>query len=175
MSVALLWLATVSADQSDPRLDGLFARLQSTTDVDEAEHLTAEVWRIWRQTGDLSAARLMKDGVRAMDQDRYSQALQSFDRLVGEQPQFAEAWNRRATLYFLMGEYAESVEDIRRVLELEPRHFGALSGLGLIYMQLDENQAALESFEQALRINPHLPGARANLEHVRRKIRNRTI
>ena len=171
----LLLPAALAADQSDPRLDAMFERLRATEDSVEAEHLTTEIWRIWRQTGDLDAARLMREGLRAMDENRYRSALESFDALIREQPEFAEAWNRRATLYFLMGEYAESVDDILHVLELEPRHFGALSGLGLIYMQLGDNQAALASFEQALKINPHLPGARANIAHIRQVIRDQTI
>lgn len=177
MIVCLLFgcAAMATADQTDPRLDSLFAQLHGDPGRAEAEQLTGEIWRIWRQTGDLEAARLMSDGLRAMQNEHYHAALSVFDRLVESRPDFAEAWNRRATLYFLIGEFDHSVADIRRVLELEPRHFGALSGLGLIYMQLGEDEAAIRAFEQALDINPHLAGARANIEHIRRDRRDRTI
>ncbi len=90
--------------------------------------------------------------------------LTRVDRLAPSSP---EGWNRRATSRYLAGDFAGSVADIQRTLELEPRHFGALSGLGLIYSQLEDPERAVAAFEAALEINPHLPGARANIQHLR--------
>ena len=97
-------------------------------------------------------------------------AVLSFNRLVEREPGFAEAWNRRATLHYLMGNYAASIDDIEHTLELEPRHFGALSGLGLIMLGLDRPAAALRSFEAALAVHPYLPGARTHIVELRRRL-----
>jgi tetratricopeptide (TPR) repeat protein len=101
---------------------------------------------------------------------QHARALEYFDRLVEHAPGFAEGWNKRATVYYLMENYEASVLDIERTLELEPRHFGALSGLGMIYDAIGEPAAALRSFEAAVAINPHLDGARQRIEALRREL-----
>lgn len=98
-------------------------------------------------------------------------ALDAFDDLVATAPNFAEAWNKRATVYYLMGRLDESVTDIQQTLELEPRHFGALSGLALIYDAVDQPEAAIRSLEAALEINPHLHGSRARIDQLREKLK----
>ena len=165
--------AVARADQTDPRLDGLFQRLKATTEEAEAEDIEARIWQIWIRADEGESARLMREGILAMSRRAYPEALARFDALVERAPEFAEAWNKRATVYYLVGDYAASVGDIARTLELEPRHFGALSGLGLIYLELDEPAAALRSFEAALVIHPHLGGTRAQIEELRRRLRGR--
>jgi tetratricopeptide (TPR) repeat protein len=167
--------APLVADQTDDRLDDLFLQLRSTDDRETGQRVTREIWRIWRHIDDADAYALMGKGVLDMAHRRYKGALRTFNELVQLAPGFAEGWNRRATLLYLMGDYRGSVDDIQRTLALEPRHFGALAGLGLIYMQLDEPQAAEAAFERALQVNPHLPGATGNLERLRQQIRDRVI
>jgi tetratricopeptide (TPR) repeat protein len=89
--------------------------------------------------------------------------------MVRRSPNFAEGWNKRATVYFLLGDFDASVGDIERTLQLEPHHFGALSGLGQIYLALDREEAALKAFEAALVIDPHLVGVRAAVEGIKKK------
>ncbi|HET6522704.1 MAG TPA: tetratricopeptide repeat protein [Geminicoccaceae bacterium] len=161
------------ADQTDARLDGLFQRLKATAEEVEADAIEARIWQIWVRTEETESARLMREGILAMSRQAYADALARFDVLVEHAPAFAEAWNKRATVYYLVGDYAASVGDIMRTLELEPRHFGALSGLGLIYLELDEPAAALRSFEAALAINPHLEGARSRIDELRRRLSGR--
>ena len=86
------------------------------------------------------------------------------------EPDFAEAWNKRATVHYLMGDYVASVHDIQQTLALERRHFGALSGLGMIYEAIGRPSAALRSFEAALAINPHLDATRQRIEELRREL-----
>ena len=102
-------------------------------------------------------------------------ALGKFDQIVKIAPGFAEGWNKRATVYYLLGNYAESLHDIDKTLALEPRHFGALSGRGLVLMELENADLALDSFEAALEIHPKLPGANHNAEALRREIQKNQI
>jgi tetratricopeptide (TPR) repeat protein len=162
--------APAGADQLDPRLDELFVRLQDAGDTVEAGRLERRIWRIWIATDDPEASRLMAEGTRAMALGRLVQARDRFDLLVALEPDFAEAWNKRATVHYLMGDYVASVQDIQQTLALERRHFGALSGLGMIYEAIDRPSAALRSFEAALAINPHLDSTRQRIEELRREL-----
>ena len=102
-------------------------------------------------------------------------ALDDFSAAVAWAPDFAEAWHKRATVRFLMGDYPASIADLRRTLDLEPRHFGALAGLGLIYLKLDEERAALAALEKALEINPHLSGARQKVQELHDKLDGKKV
>ena len=165
--------AGARADQRDARLDGLFARLQSTASGNEARAIEQGIWRIWSEAGDPQLALLLQEGVLAMSQARFRVALERFDRMVARAPDFAEGWNKRATVHYLMGNYSASVRDIQRTLDLEPRHFGALSGLGLIYDAVEEPAAALRSFEAAVAINPHLQSIEQRIIELRRQLAGR--
>ncbi len=107
----------------------------------------------------------MRQGIRRSASD-------DFSTVVAWAPDFAEAWRKRATVHFLMGDYPASIADLRRTLALAPRHFGALAGLGPIYLKLDEERAALE---KALEINPHLPGTRQKVRELRDKLDGKMI
>jgi len=158
------------ADQLDPRLDALFARLQSTPSDAEAQAIEQRIWLIWSESPDATLTLLMREGMAALAQSRLRAALERFDRMVEQAPGFAEAWNKRATVLYLMGDYQASVRDIQRTLELEPRHFGALSGLGLIYDAIEQPEAALRSFEAAVAINPHLDTTKERIRQLRREL-----
>lgn len=173
-TLAVVAGAPVMATQTDPQLDALFSRLQATRDAGESEVLQNAIWSVWTTTDDKEAARMMAIGIIAMGQDRLDDALSTFDALVDLAPDFAEAWNKRATVHYLMGDLDASVADIEETLKLEPRHFGALSGLGLIYQDVEQWDAALRAFEAALKVNPHLPTVRASVESLRRKLREST-
>ena len=110
-----------------------------------------------------------------MNAGYHGDALRVFDAVVERQPDYAEAWNRRATLHYLMGNLAESISDIDKTLELESRHFGALSGLGLVYLQQDNLIKAREAFERLLTIHPNSPAGRQNLERVLEALRTQFI
>ena len=175
---ALFWLgqgAPATADQNDPRLDGLFERLQTVSDPAEAHAVEQLIWRVWLEADDGAVDRLMTQGLRAMQEQRYAAALQAFDLLVEQAPDFAEGWNKRATVHFLMGDWNASVRDIQRTLALEPRHFGALFGLGMIYDALEQPEAALRSFEATLALNPHSASTRQRIEQLRRQLRGSPI
>lgn len=168
---ALLPLQPASADQNDPRLDELFARLQTVEDETTAAELTRRIWRLWRTSDSALVEEAMERGARAIVANRLVRAERWFDQVVEMSPDYAEGWNQRATVRYLRERYAESAADIRRTLLLEPRHFGALAGLGLVYMELGRDAAALDAFRRALTVNPHLSGARENIELLERRRR----
>lgn len=168
-------LSVAQADQNDPRLDTLFGLLQD----EEAEHsarvVEQRIWGVWLESDSPTVSLLLSQGTKAMHERRFEAALQAFNSVVELEPEFAEGWNKRATLYYLMGRYEESIADVEKTLDLEPRHFGALSGLGLIYMQLEDEENALEAYEQALVVNPHLPLAKLEVKRLRKKVRGNRI
>lgn len=163
-----LGLAAARADQRDPRLGPLFAALE-TADAVEARAIEEKIWAIWGETSNPQARTLLEVGSVALANRDYRTARAAFDALVAEAPDFAEGWNKRATLFWLLGEEVASVHDIQRTLALEPRHFGALSGLGLILLGRGETEPALRAFEAALALHPHLPAARHHAERLRRE------
>ncbi|NDG45446.1 MAG: hypothetical protein EBY36_12270, partial [Gammaproteobacteria bacterium] len=123
------------ADQNDPRLNDLFAELKTQANQERADAITGEIWSIWREIDDPASADALEKGVRAMSSRQYRTAYQYFTEVIERSPDFAEGWNKRATLLYLVDSYDESIQDIKETLRREPRHFGALSGLGLIFLK----------------------------------------
>jgi tetratricopeptide (TPR) repeat protein len=175
---AVLILARIgpaAADQTDKRLDGLFAALKTTKDPAEGQAITDQIWQIWYETDDPEVRALLAAGEQAMQDGNPHDALVDFGLVIQAAPRFAEGWNRRATLNYLIGDYDASVQDIEQVLALEPRHFGALSGLGLIYVKLGDDAASLKAFKRALEINPFLTGTRDNVEQIEKRLKGKPI
>ena len=163
------------AAQDDERLDGLFQELRTSMTMEEARPIEQQIWQIWTHAGVERVDSLMSLGIAAMSVGHHVQALRIFDHVVSLAPDFAEGWNKRATVYYLVGDFGASVGDIQKTLTLEPRHFGALSGLGLIYLALGEDDAALKAFEKALEIHPYIPAAKEYVPKLRQKLEGRGI
>jgi len=176
LAAALLILAALPAraDQNDTRLPALFERLLAA-DAATAANLREQIWEIWFDAGEREVDQLMEMGEMAMGSGQLPMAIAMFDAVIERRPDFAEGWNRRATAYYLVGAYDRSEADVARVLQLEPRHFGALSGLGLINTARERYDAAIAAYERALAVDPNLPGARINLDTLRRRQGGRGI
>ena len=170
ITMAPSWGETGWANQNDTRLDSLFSQLQITGSEQKARTIEKFIWKIWRESGDKSVDQLMVDGVKAMGGGNYEGALIAFSSIVKGAPNFAEGWNKRATLYWLMGDFEKSVEDINRTLALEPRHFGALSGLAMIRESQERPLDALQAFERALEIYPAMPNAAERIRKLNRQL-----
>ena len=170
ISIASSWAKTGSADQSDTRLDSLFSQLQATSSETEAKALEKLIWEIWLESGDELVDRLMLGGVEAMGGGDYEKALAAFNLIIEDAPDFAEGWNKRATLYWLLGDFEKSVEDINRTLALEPRHFGALSGLAMIREEQKRPLDALKAFERALKLYPAIRNASERIRELSRQL-----
>jgi tetratricopeptide (TPR) repeat protein len=173
----LWWLGVGvgAADQNDSRLDTLFAQLLTAPGIGEARPIEISIWEVWTLSDDSAVAELMKESATAMSRRDYPRALRYLDQVVAIAPEYAEGWNRRATVYYLAERYEDSLADIARTLALEPRHFGALSGRGLVLTALEREEEALRSFEEALTIHPHLIGARINADALREVLQRQNI
>lgn len=162
------------ADQNDSRLDELFLIFQQTDNPEVVNNAETEIWQIWLQHDNKQTQERLAEGVAAMNRNPHK-AFVIFNELIAEVPDFAEAWNKRATLYYMVGEYAASASDIERTLELEPRHFGALSGLGLVFLAQDQPVRAKSAFEAVLLLHPHSSAARRNIESIDDHLRRDAI
>ncbi len=149
---AVRWLAEKGVMEDVPAL------VQALRDVDSLVRAFAEnaMWQVWSRSGDAEADRLFAAGVEQMQTRQAEAAVETFTEVIARRPEFAEGWNKHATVYYLLGEYAKSLADCDEVLKRNPYHFGALSGYGMIYLQLDQPTRALEYFERALAVNPNL-------------------
>lgn len=170
-----LGFADARSDQTDPRLIGLFEQLRTAPTPEAAAPVEAEIWTIWAESGDSDLDQVFAVGSRAMSIGDVATALKIFDAIVRKAPDFAEGWNKRATVHYMMGNYQASLADIDRTLELEPHHFGALAGLGLVNIELDRDEAALDAFERVLKVTPQSQSARYNIEVVKQRIKDKSI
>jgi len=132
-------------------------------DAAEAGRAAAALWQRWHQSGDRKLDALLREGIAAMERQDLRAADDIFSQLIATAPGFAEGWNKRATVRYLVQDYAGSVADCRQTLARNPNHFGALSGQGLCHLALGEFAEAASLFRRALAVHPHLSGARQNL------------
>tara|TARA_B110000858_G_scaffold197470_2_gene259236 strand:+ start:55031 stop:55579 length:549 start_codon:yes stop_codon:yes gene_type:complete len=173
----LLFIVTLSAssllhaDQTDNRLDDLFAALQVTENARTIAITESQIWEIWLQHANADVEQLMLVGTQRMNTQRYAEAMVVFNRLTEIFPEYAEGWNKRATLHYVLGNFDASISDIEKTLELEPRHFGALSGLGMVFIKRKELGKAKKAFEDLIEVHPNSPNAKQNLELVEEKLR----
>jgi tetratricopeptide (TPR) repeat protein len=129
------------------------------------------LWLLWSRSGDAEIDRLMARGAEAMQAGRHEEAVSTFTEVIKKKPAFAEAWNKRATVYYLAGEFARSIADCDEVLKRNPGHFGALSGLGQIHLQMEDYEKALAWFRRALEVNPNMLGVEINIRMIEEKLR----
>jgi tetratricopeptide (TPR) repeat protein len=150
-------------------MDDLARIATALRDPDRAVRIAADaaMWEVWSRSGDAAVDRTFADGVQQMSEGRWDDAVATFTRIIARKPDFAEAWNKRATAYYLMGEYKKSLADCDEVVKRNPLHYGALSGYGMIYTQLEQPGLALDYFERALAVNPNLDGVRNAVEILR--------
>ena len=132
-------------------------------DADTRENAEQAMWRIWGRSGNRQLDRLYEAGVEQMREGDLQKGIVTFSRIIRLKPGFAEGWNKRATLYFLAGEYQKSLADCKEVIKRNPTHFGALAGYGQIYLRLEDYERALEYFRRALEVNPNMDGVRLNI------------
>jgi tetratricopeptide (TPR) repeat protein len=139
-------------------LDFLFGALKVAPDDASAKIVEDRIWAVWLASGGDTCNLLMARVKVAVEAEKYDLAIRLLDAIIELKPNYVEAWNRRATVFFLKKDYGNALADLAKVLTLEPRHFGALTGLGAIMQDLGDEKGALIAFRQALAIDPHLQG-----------------
>lgn len=166
---------TAQQTRAHDQLDFLFGALKVAPDTESAKHVEARIAALWMRTPSDTAALLMGRARQATEAGDTDVALKLLDAIVKLRPDYVEAWNKRATLYYMRNDYARALADIREVLAREPRHFGALAGLGMIMRDLGEDGKALAAFRQALALHPHLGNVPDLVKSLSEKVEGRDI
>ena len=156
-------------------LDTLFDALKIAPDDDSAKVIEEHIWAAWVVSGSDTCNLLMGRVKAAADDKDYDLAVKLLDAVIELKPDYVEAWNRRATVYYLEKDYGHALADIHEVLAREPRHFGALAGLGLILQELGDDKHALDAYRRALAINPHLEHIPDVVKSLTEKVDGRDI
>ena len=160
---AIVWLANLGTMADAPLLEG---RLRDESGFVRG-FAEQGLWLLWGRSGNATIDQTMARGVEALqDEHRQAEAIHLFTQVIESSPAFAEGWNKRATAYFLVGEYDKSIADCDEVLKRNPHHFGALSGLGEIYLKLEKPEQALHWFRRALEVNPNLLGVEMRVKQL---------
>lgn len=157
------WLGDMGQMQDVPLL------VEALRDPDALVSMLAEqsLWKIWGRSGDPDVDAMFQHGVDQMNQQDFDEAIEAFSQIIQKKPDFAEGWNKRATIYYLVGEFEKSLADCEEVFRRNPVHFGVLSGFGLNYIRLGKPEQALDYFERALAVNPNLAQIQAAVEELK--------
>ncbi len=156
-------------------LDRLFEALKIAPDDESAKYIENRIWAIWLASGSDTANLLMGRVKTAMEAKDFELAIRLLNAIIDMRPNFIEAWNRRATLYYMKKDFTRAIGDIREVLAREPRHFGALAGLGIILQEFGDDKRALDAFRRALAIHPHIERVPDMVKRLSDKIDGREI
>lgn len=156
-------------------LDGLFGQLKRTRDIGLAERISTRIWEEWQSSDSKSVDLLTRWARVAMGKQRFSKALDLLDQVVVLRPKYAEGYNQRATLHFMMQDFGKSIADIERTLALEPRHYGALSGLAGILERLGQKEKALETWYRALNVYPTMRNAQESVLRLEEELEGKRI
>jgi tetratricopeptide (TPR) repeat protein len=180
MAATFLFFSNVNAEERKNELDKLFVQLKNTKDLSSAKIVENKIWEIWliHPSDDRRGSRLtelLTQGSRLMNRRQFSKAYEIFTQIIAVEPDWAEAWNKRATVLYLMDQYRSSLDDIKITLTLEPRHFGALSGQALNYIELNEYEKAIKSYKDVQKIYPIMDGAKKMIPELEELIKNLAI
>ncbi|MDB5660561.1 MAG: Tetratricopeptide 2 repeat protein [Cypionkella sp.] len=173
-AILLVLLSCLPVAAQTAKLDELFARLQKA-DAAEAAQIESDIWMEWSKSGSPAMDLLLQRGKDAMANGQPDVAVEHLTALIDHAPDFAEAWNARATAYYQLGEFGPSLSDLGQVLTLNPRHFGALSGLGSIFEELGKPAQALEVYKATLKIDPHAPGVEEAVSRLETELQGKDL
>jgi tetratricopeptide (TPR) repeat protein len=157
----------------EERLNSLFSTLKSSTDKDAAKAAENDIITLWLESGSDTVDLMMSWTLAAIEEKDYGLALDYLDRMLVLKPDYAEGWNKRATVHFLRDDYPKALADIERALAIEPRHFGALSGLGTIMRDIGDKDRALTAYRKALEIDPHLDTVKEAVSEIEHELAGR--
>ena len=177
--LSLLIFSNVSAEKRDNELKNLFKQLKNSENTKSIE-VENKIWQIWitHPSDDRRGYRLtelLAQGSLFINQGKLSKAYGLFSQIILEDPKWAEAWNKRATVLYMMGKYEQSQNDINEVLKLEKRHFGALSGQGLVQTKLKNYKKAIKSYKEVQKLHPSMQAPKVMIPHLKKLIKEQSI
>ena len=177
--VGLLFFSSVNAEERESELNNLFKQLKKS-ETTQAIEIENKIWKIWstHPSSDRRGYRLtilLDQGSLLIDRRQLKKAYEIFTQIIAIDPNWSEAWNKRATTLYLMNKYESSLDDIKITLNLEPRHFGALSGQGLNYIELKQYEKAIESYKSAQKIYPVMDSAKRMILQLKELINDLAI
>ena len=166
---------TLSANDRDIELNKLFLELKK--DIPSlSPRIAQQIWMLWStHPTDQKLTSILDEGSRLVQDQQYNRAIDVFTQAIELDPTWAEAWNKRATVYYIVGEFQKSQEDIDKVLELEERHFGALAGQGMVNIQLKNYDKAKRSYQKAQEIYPAMKSSKVMIEQIEELIKRQSI
>ena len=178
--LSLLFFSNINAQEKNSKLDKLFTQLKNAKDLTSAQVIENEIWEIWSlhpldNRRGFRLTELLIQGTRLMNMGELSKAYEVFTKIITVESDWAEAWNKRATVLYLMKQYESSLADIEITLVLEPRHFGALSGQALNYIELNLYEKAIKSYKAAQRIYPIIDAAKKMIPQLKELIKDEAV
>ena len=166
---------SLEADERNTQLNTLFNELKINNNFSSSE-IEKKIWKIWStHPADQKLTQMLVQGSDLMNRKMFNEALIIFDQVIDLDPEWAEAWNKRATVLYLVGEYQKSQNDIDQVLKLEKRHFGALAGQGLVNIELKNYEKAITSYKKAKEIYPSMKSPEIMIKKLKELIKRQSI
>jgi len=178
--LSLLFFSSVNAEERKIELDKLFTQLKNTKNLSSAQIVENKIWKIWEShpSNDRKGYRLtelLDQGTLLINRKELNKAYELFSQIIAKDPNWSEAWNKRALVLYLMKKYQSSLDDIKITLNLEPRHFGALSGQALNYIELKQYEKAIKSYKNAQKIYPIMNGAKKMIPELQGLIKDLAV
>ena len=174
--LGLLFFSNVNSEERELELNKLFNQLKNNSDASMAFEVEMKIWNIWStHPSQENLTQLLSDGSNLMTQHKLNKAYETFSKVISLDPNWAEGWNKRATVLYMLGRYEESQEDINEVLKLEKRHFGALSGQGLVQIELKNYERAINSYKEVQKIYPSMQSSKIMIPQLKELIKSESI
>ena len=174
--LGLLFFSNTNSEERELELNKLFNQLKNNSDASMAFEVEMKIWNIWStHPSQENLTQLLANGSNLMTQHKLNKAYETFSKVISLDPNWAEGWNKRATVLYILGRYEESQEDINEVLKLEKRHFGALSGQGLVQIELKNYEKAINSYKEVQKIYPSMQSPKIMIPQLKELIKSESI
>ena len=174
--LGLLFFSNANSEERELELNKLFNQLKNNSNASMAFDVEMKIWNIWStHPSQENLTQLLADGSNLMTQHKLNKAYETFSKVISLDPNWAEGWNKRATVLYMLGRYEESQEDINEVLKLEKRHFGALSGQGLVQIELKNYERAINSYKEVQKIYPLKQSPKIMIPQLKELIKSESI
>ena len=174
--LGLFIFSNANSEERDLELNKLFNQLKNNSDTSMAFKIEMKIWNIWStHQSQENLTQLLANGSNLMKQHKLNKAYETFSKVISLDSNWAEGWNKRATVLYMLGRYEESQEDINEVLKLEKRHFGALSGQGLVQIELKNYERAINSYKEVQKIYPSMQSPKIMIPQLKELIKKESI